>query len=68
MVDQKTGPSRRAFLAGAAAGIAGLQITIPGRARAAGYPERPITVVVMYEAPVTSATKIFCTKYRSRRA
>jgi len=42
---------RRTFLAGTAASMAAMAITIPaGRALAAGYPERPITVVVMYAA------------------
>ncbi len=42
---------RRDFLKGTAAGLATLSITIPaGQALAAGYPERPITVVVMYGA------------------
>ncbi len=42
---------RREFLGGAAAGMAALAITIPGgQAMAAGYPDRPITVVVMYGA------------------
>ncbi len=50
MSDIKSGPSRRAFVAAAAAGLAALQITIPGSARAADYPERPITLVVMYSA------------------
>ena len=42
--------NRRDVLAGAAAGMAALQITMPGKAHAAGYPGRPITVVVMYAA------------------
>ena len=50
MTDQKIRPTRRSFMAGAAATAVGLQITIPGSALAAGYPERPITVVVMYSA------------------
>ena len=42
---------RRTLLAGTAAGMAAMTITIPaGSALAAGYPERPITVVVMYGA------------------
>lgn len=42
---------RRTFLAGSAAGLAAMTITIPaGSALAAGYPERPITLVVMYGA------------------
>ncbi len=44
------GPSRRTFLGGAAAGFASLHITMPSAALAAGYPERPITIVVMYAA------------------
>ena len=47
---QKPGLNRRQLIAGAAAGMAALKITIPGAARAQGYPERPITVVVMYAA------------------
>ena len=43
-------PTRRAFLGGAAAGVATLQITMPTMARAAGYPERPVNIVVMYAA------------------
>lgn len=46
-----TAMRRRTFLAGTAASMAALSITIPaGGAKAAGYPERPITVVVMYAA------------------
>jgi len=46
-----TGLKRRSFLAGTAASAAALSITIPaGQALAAGYPERPITLVVMYGA------------------
>ncbi len=42
---------RRTFLAGTAASMAAMTITIPaGDALAAGYPERPITLVVMYGA------------------
>jgi tripartite-type tricarboxylate transporter receptor subunit TctC len=42
---------RRTFLAGTAASMAAMTITIPaGGARAAGFPERPITLVVMYAA------------------
>ena len=42
--------SRRKFLAGAAVGTASaMHITIPATAFAqAGYPRRPITLVVMY--------------------
>ena len=46
----KKGPNRRAFMGGAAATMAAMQITIPRAALAAGYPERPISVVVMYGA------------------
>ncbi len=42
--------NRRDFLAGTAASLGALQITMPGSALAADYPERPITVVVMYSA------------------
>jgi len=44
--------NRRKFLAAAAVGTASaMQITIPGNAFAqAGYPKRPITLVVMYAA------------------
>ncbi|RMD95741.1 MAG: tripartite tricarboxylate transporter substrate binding protein [Alphaproteobacteria bacterium] len=42
--------SRRGFMAGSAAGLAALQITIPGGALAQNYPARPITLVVMYAA------------------
>lgn len=42
--------NRRSFLAYSGAGLAAMQITIPGSALAAGYPDRPITVVVMYGA------------------
>jgi tripartite-type tricarboxylate transporter receptor subunit TctC len=46
-----TAMKRRTFLTGTAASMAAMAITIPaGRALAAGYPERPITVVVMYSA------------------
>lgn len=42
---------RRTFLAGSAAGLAAMKITIPGGALAQGtYPDGPITVVVMYSA------------------
>lgn len=42
--------NRRGFLAGSVAGLGALHITLTGPARAAGFPERPITVVVMYSA------------------
>ncbi len=48
--NSNSGLDRRGFLAASAAGLAALQITIPASARAAGYPERPISVVVMYGA------------------
>ena len=42
---------RRTFLAGTAASMAALSITIPAdQAQAAGFPERAITLVVMYGA------------------
>ena len=43
---------RRGFLAGSAAvaGMAALEITIPGKAHAQSYPARPVSVVVMYGA------------------
>lgn len=42
---------RRTFLAGAAATVAASQLIIsPRDARAAGFPERPINVVIMYAA------------------
>jgi len=44
------GIDRRSFVAGGAAGLTGLAITMPSGALAAGYPERPITLVVMYSA------------------
>ncbi len=45
------GIDRRTLLAGTAAGMAALSITLPASsALAAGFPERPITVVVMYGA------------------
>ena len=49
---RKPGLDRRGFLAASAAtaGLAAVQIAIPGRAIAQGYPERPINVVVMYAA------------------
>lgn len=50
MSETKRGPSRRAFVAGTAASLAALQITMPKGASAAEYPERPITLVVMYSA------------------
>lgn len=41
--------NRRQFVAGAAASMAALEIIIPASdAKAAGYPDKPITVVVMY--------------------
>lgn len=48
----KAGLDRRGFLAASAsaAGLAAIQITIPGGATASGYPDRPISVVVMYGA------------------
>ncbi|HMB48696.1 MAG TPA: tripartite tricarboxylate transporter substrate binding protein [Afifellaceae bacterium] len=47
----KTAIERRAFLGGTAASMAAMTITIPaGDALAAGYPERPVTLVVMYAA------------------
>ena len=49
--DNKMAMKRRTFLSGTAAGMAAMTITIPGgSALAAGYPERPITLVVMYAA------------------
>lgn len=51
MTIRHTGFGRRQFLAGAAASMAAVQMVItPGRGRAAAWPERPITVVVMYAA------------------
>ena len=41
---------RREFLAATVAGMAALQITIPGSAFAQEFPSRPITLVVMYGA------------------
>ncbi|MFV2033551.1 MAG: Bug family tripartite tricarboxylate transporter substrate binding protein [Halocynthiibacter sp.] len=42
---------RRTFLTGSATAMAALSITIPaGRALAAGYPDRAVTLVVMYGA------------------
>lgn len=43
--------NRRGFMAATAAtaGMAALQITIPGAAHAQAYPTRPITLVVMYD-------------------
>jgi tripartite-type tricarboxylate transporter receptor subunit TctC len=46
----KKGPSRRSFIGGAAAGFTALQITMPTAAFAQSYPERPISIVVMYAA------------------
>ncbi len=48
---KKTGTDRRHFMVGTAAGLAGLQIAMPAR-RVFGqsFPERPVTVVVMYAA------------------
>ena len=46
----KKGPNRRAFIGGAAAGAAALQITMPTGAFAQTYPQRPINIVVMYSA------------------
>jgi len=48
----KSGLDRRGFLAASVstAGMAALQITIPGMAMAQSYPARPITLVVMYSA------------------
>ncbi|MEM9030808.1 MAG: tripartite tricarboxylate transporter substrate binding protein, partial [Pseudomonadota bacterium] len=50
MTQNNNGTNRRSFLAGtgAVAGMAGLQITMPGTAYGASFPERPITLVVMY--------------------
>lgn len=48
---KKPGPNRRHFMAGAAAGLTTLQIAMPTRqVFGQSYPERPITVVVMYAA------------------
>lgn len=48
---QSTPIKRRTFIAGAAAAAATTQLLIlPGSAKAAGFPERKITVVVMYGA------------------
>ncbi len=46
----KKGPNRRAFVGGAAASMAAMHIIIPSAAFAQGYPERPVSVVVMYGA------------------
>lgn len=48
----KTGMNRRGFMAATAttAGLAALEITIPGMANAQTYPARPVTLVVMYSA------------------
>jgi len=49
--ENKMAMKRRTFLTGTAASMAAMTITIPaGSALAAGYPERPITLVVMYSA------------------
>ncbi|MEM9220992.1 MAG: tripartite tricarboxylate transporter substrate binding protein [Pseudomonadota bacterium] len=50
MTDKHRGVDRRAFVVGAAAGTVGLQIVMPNLALAAEYPQRPITIVVMYSA------------------
>mgnify|MGYP002624349955 CR=1 FL=1 len=42
--------NRRKFLAGSVAGMAALQISIPGNAFGQAYPSRPINLVVMYAA------------------
>ena len=49
-MSDKTKLDRREFLAAAGAGMAALQITMPGSAFAQSFPSRPITVVVMYGA------------------
>ena len=41
---------RRSFLAHSGAGLAAMTITIPGSAFAQSYPDKPITIVVMYAA------------------
>lgn len=48
----KTGMNRRGFMAATAttAGLAALEITIPGVANAQTFPARPVTLVVMYSA------------------
>ena len=50
--NKSKGLDRRGFLAASAAtaGLAALEITIPGGAMAQSYPARPITLVVMYAA------------------
>lgn len=50
--NNKTGMNRRGFMAAttATAGMAALEITIPGMANAQTYPARPVSVVVMYGA------------------
>ena len=54
MDDNSTNPKidRRNFIVGAAgvAAAGAIEITIPGSAFAAGYPQKPLTVVVMYSA------------------
>lgn len=49
---QKNKIDRRKFIAGsiAVSGATALQITIPSSALAVGYPERPVSLVVMYGA------------------
>lgn len=47
---KRGGLSRRTVLTGAAAGMAALHITMPGRANAQSFPARPISIVVMYSA------------------
>jgi tripartite-type tricarboxylate transporter receptor subunit TctC len=42
--------NRRSFLSHSGAGLAAMTVTIPGSAFAQGFPEKPITVVVMYDA------------------
>jgi tripartite-type tricarboxylate transporter receptor subunit TctC len=42
--------NRRSFLAHSGAGLAAMTVTIPGSALAQGYPDKPITLVVMYAA------------------
>ena len=46
----KTELNRRKFLAAAGAGMAAMQITMPGSVFAQSYPGRPISLVVMYSA------------------
>ncbi len=51
MSDEKTtGLNRRSVIGGVAAGFAVLQITLPTAALAQSYPQRPISIVVMYAA------------------